>query len=83
MAGSTPVPFEGVSVLFYFSGNGYSSVRIVHLTSEHFGIIRNICGKQYYRPPRDSCGNSRLVVRLLVRLVVLKHMWKEENGLLW
>ena len=42
MAGSTPVPFEGVSVLFYFSGNGYSSARIVHLTGEHFGIITNL-----------------------------------------
>ena len=39
MAGSTPVPFDGVSVSFYFSGNGYSSARIVHLTGEHFGII--------------------------------------------
>ena len=39
MAGSAPVPFEGVSVLFYFSGNGYSSARIVHLTGEHFSII--------------------------------------------
>ena len=39
MAGPTPVPFEGVFVLFYFSGNGYSSVRIVHLTGKHFGII--------------------------------------------
>ena len=39
MAGPTPVPFEGVFVLFYFSGNGHSSVRIVHLTGEHFDII--------------------------------------------
>ena len=39
MAGSAPVPFEGVSVLFYFSGNSYLSARIVHLTGEHFGII--------------------------------------------
>ena len=39
MASPTPVPFEGVFVLSYFSGNGYSSVRIVHLTGEHFGII--------------------------------------------
>ena len=39
MADPTPVPFEGVFVLFYFLGNGYSSVRIVHLTGEHFGII--------------------------------------------
>ena len=40
MAGSTPVPFEGVFVLFSLLGNGYSSARIVHLTGEHFGIIR-------------------------------------------
>ena len=26
-------------MLFYFSGNGFSSVRIVRLTGEHFGII--------------------------------------------
>ena len=40
MAGSTPVPIEGVFVLFSLSGNGYSSARIVHLTGEHFGIIK-------------------------------------------
>ena len=39
MAGSTPVPIEGVPVLFSLSGNGYSSARIVHLTGEHFNII--------------------------------------------
>ena len=35
----TGVPFKGVSVLLYFSGNSYSSVRIVHFTGELFGII--------------------------------------------
>ena len=52
MAGSTPVPFEGVSVLFYFSGNGYSSARIVHLTGEHFDIISFyvVCRKVVFCP---------------------------------
>ena len=40
MAGSTPVPFEGVSVLLSLSGSGYSSARTMHLIGEHFGIIR-------------------------------------------
>ena len=40
LAGSTPdPPFEGVFCIFLFSGTGCSSVRVVHLTGEHFGII--------------------------------------------
>ena len=40
MAGSTPEP--PLKVFLYcsiFSGTGCSSVRVVHLTGEHFGII--------------------------------------------
>ena len=40
LAGSTPdPPFEGVFCIFLFSGTGCSSVRVVHLTGEYFGII--------------------------------------------
>ena len=41
LVGSTPEPFEGVSVLFSLSGNGYRVQKIVHLTGELFGIITN------------------------------------------
>ena len=63
MAGSTPVPFEGVSVLFYFSDNGYSSARIVHLTGEHFGIINNqFHGASSSIKFKIKCGNLTLPV---------------------
>ena len=55
MAGPTPVPFEGVFVLFYFSGNGHSSVRIVHLTGEHFDIINK------YKDVRVNINDRELV----------------------
>ena len=60
MAGPTPVPFEGVFVLFYFSGNGYSSVRIVHLTGEHFGIIIYNIKKQKNRA-RSSVNKLKII----------------------
>ena len=59
MAGPTSVPFEGVFVLSYFSGNGHSSVRIVHLTGEHFGIIKNKC----------PCGDFVVVIGVIFKIL--------------
>ena len=44
MAGSTPDPPLKVFLFtFLFSGTGCSSVRVVHLTGEYFGIISEHC----------------------------------------
>ena len=64
MAGSTPVPFEGVSVLLSLSDNGYSSTRIVHLTGEHFGIIS---------------GEGTLEVQALFKRLRCVERWKERG----
>ena len=52
MAGSTPdPPLKVFLCTFLFSGTGCSSVRVVHLTGEHFGIINEhpkMMGPQKY-----------------------------------